>query len=107
MRISEQLEDAIKVSIHVGQLVVVRTPGGEVVTSGYVEDVDPKRGLVRVRSNEDGTDVNFDVDTSLYKLWVTPPEFGAPQGSDPPNLFVRSNKPGPYGRQWAHSTAGQ
>jgi hypothetical protein len=77
------------------------------VTSGYIEDMDPKRGLVRVRSTEDGTDVNVDVDTSFYKLWVTPPTFGSPQGSDPQNLFVRSSKPGPYGRQWAHSTAGQ
>jgi len=72
MSISEELQGAVKIAICVGQHVIVRTAAGEYVTEGHVEDVDVDRGLVRIRQSDGGTDVQVDVDTSRYTLWLKP-----------------------------------
>lgn len=89
MKLSEEIADAMRIVIFVGQYVTVRTEGGEAVAEGYVDVVDPERNLVRIRNTDDGTDVNIDVDATLYQLWVKPPQ-GVQQLADKPqNLFVR------------------
>lgn len=100
--LSDQLAEAMKVPIAVGQYVVVRSAGGDRMVEGYVEDVDAERGIVRVRDTDQGSDATYFVDTSRYVLWVEPPKDWAP-GQVPQNLFVRPSAPGPYGRQWATS----
>lgn len=89
MRLSEQLANAMRITIFVGQYVTVKTESGDEVAQGYVDAVDPERNLVRVRDTDDGSDRNFDVDASRYQLWVKAPE-GVQQLADKPqNLFVR------------------
>lgn len=102
MALSDQLAEAVKVPIAVGQYVIVRTSAGDRIVEGYVENVDAKRGLVRVRDTDQGSDATYFVDTARYTLWVEPPLDWEP-GQEPQNLFVRPSAPGPYGRQWATS----
>lgn len=105
MRLSEQLANAMvdaghaeEVVIFPGQLVVVRSVDGDYIGQGFVEDVDEERGLVRVRDNVAGTDVQYDVDTSRYTLWVKPPmafmtDPTAPKWSI--DMFVKASNPVP------------
>lgn len=97
MRLSEQIANAMRVAIFVGQYVKVRTERGEEVAEGYVDDVDADRNLVRVRNTEDGSDVNLDVDASRYQIWVIPPTWVNKLADKPQNLFVRPGAASVYG----------
>lgn len=89
MRLSEQLADAVeRVGIYVGQLVVVLTRDGEKVGEGTVEGVDVERGLVRIRDLSSGTDIQFDVDTSLYDLWIQRSTAPIATGGAPQSVVV-------------------
>jgi|LNFM01.1.fsa_nt_gb hypothetical protein len=72
MALSDQLKDATKTMIRIGQYVVVRTKSGEPVAEGYVEAVDADREIVVVKDMFSGSEVTFNVDTSRYDLWLRP-----------------------------------
>lgn len=72
MALSDQLKDATKTTIRVGQYVIVKTKDREPVAEGYVDAVDAERGIVIVKDLFSGSDVTFNVDTSKYDLWLRP-----------------------------------
>jgi hypothetical protein len=110
MKLSEELSDALtvpeldtaeKITIFIGTFVTVRTPDGEWIAEGTVEDIDPDRQLVRVRNTDSGTDFQVDVDVRLYNLWTDPLPFDVDPAINPQNLFVRASQPGVWGKQHA------
>jgi hypothetical protein len=78
MLLAEALADAIgepvvrKISLAVGQWVVVRTPTGDRVGAGFIEAIYPDSKTVLVRNVDSGTDLNVVVDPNQYDLWVEP-----------------------------------
>ncbi len=101
--LSEQLANAMadagfaeKTVIYPGQLVVVRTIEGDYIGEGFVEDVDDERQMVRVRDTASGTDIQLDVDTTRYVLWIKPGlPFGITQAVSRKaiDLFMKARSP--------------
>ena len=94
MSIADDLKDAIRVPIAIGQLVVVRSQDGSRVASGWVRDVDPATGVVRVRDDASGTDVQIDVDGERYKLWVQVPTRMLNRLGKQQALYIHPSRPG-------------
>lgn len=79
MKMSEELESAVgsgEVQIRIGHCVVVMTHDGHRVGEGSVESISDDGKYVRVRDKSAGSDLQIDVDPSLYELWVLDSEDG-------------------------------
>jgi hypothetical protein len=100
MKLSEQLANATKIAIAPGQRVVVVAEDGSRVVEGFVIDVDPERGLVRVQCQSTnygvGNVINVDVDTTKYTLLVHPPDEMIPRYGAQRTRYIRPSTPGVF-----------
>jgi hypothetical protein len=94
---SQKLKDAMRVPIAVGQLVSVRASNGDLVADGFVTEVNPKTGVVRVKSDGVGADLQIDVDTERYKLWVRPPPRSMAKLRQTRTVYLRPSNPYGFG----------
>lgn len=95
---AQKLKDAMRIPIAVGQSVEVRSAEGDIIATGWVTEVDPKMDLVRVKNDESGVDLQVDVDSTRYQLWVKPPKGAAVRWGSQQTLYVRPSNPGIYSR---------
>lgn len=102
MDLSRQLEEAIgakqeKAPVVAGQYIFIRTKGGADVTQGYVEWVDEERKLVRIRDIDSGTDIQYDIDSELYTIFIQPMDTPIADGPEQDSHFVGDHGPSVYG----------
>jgi len=104
MSLAKQLQEATaeRVRLMPGQLVVVRTRQGKKLAQGRIVEVDEALGVVRVTDDTSGSDMQVDVDTERYEVWVRPPpDTDQVRLGRIKTLYVRPSFPGVYmGGRW-------
>lgn len=107
--LSKALTDAMRetdrtcaevVRLQLGQSVEVRTRSGSLVAVGSIMELNVETGVVRVADRESGSDMQVDVDTQLYDVWVLDRNDNYGDPDETPvvgHLAVHSKKPGAYG----------
>lgn len=98
MTLFEELRESRVVVLEPGQRVIVVVKGTkDVVASGWIRDVDKLLRVVRVASDESGTDQQVDVDPDRYTVIVKPePQVQPPLGI-PPMSYTRPSRQGAFG----------
>lgn len=92
-------ECADVVRLQLGQNVEVRTRSGSLVAVGCIMELNVETGVVRVADRESGSDMQVDVDTDLYDVWVIDGEANRGDPDETPiagKLAVHSKKSGAY-----------
>lgn len=96
--LSQRLRKAAteKMLLSPGLRVTVYNERGKVMVQGYIVEVDPVVGVVRVQDDTSGADLQVDVDPTRYDLQVHAP--GEPTARYPAQvtLYVRPSRPGGY-----------
>jgi len=96
MRLSEQLQQAkdARIKLHVGLGVRIRTQDGRDVAEGRITEVDVATHTIRVVDELSGADLQVDVDTDRYEVYVVPPGEQVPRWPPEMSLYVRASTPG-------------
>lgn len=88
------------VRLELGQNVEVRTRTGSLVALGSIMELSVETGVVRVADRESGSDMQVDVDTERYDIWVLDNDVNHGDPDETPvigKLAVHSKSPGAYG----------
>ena len=91
MSLAALIEQAVKakVVLATGQKVIVRTKKGVDVVRGIIREVHPELGVVRVQDFGGGTDLQVDVGTKNYDLYVQPPDEPLPLAPSELTAYTR------------------